>query len=552
MAKFKKKTYSSLELNPDFESTVSAFLEHCANNHTESHLQNMRRRCRLFLKCMQFWGITRLEDITYEDIRNYDCELSHLKKISKVIEEATLHQFLKYLSDKGYISSGKYLYMYLLDVGGITRIEELNDNEQKRINELKVDSMEFSADAFLDTGLTLVNRFLDKGYNDSYVKEIERAIRALFLFLDINELGYSAEIADIWLNSDAAKSIFQGSTWNAARRAINVFRDYSALGEADFHKVYRKGITVLADLPDWCRIPLMQFAEQRIKTKLEEKTVKNDIYSLLRFCKFIVSEGLNSYEDLTGEIIHQFNLKDIHSSNEGKNACNIRIRRFLKYLYREGLTAMPGLHYALGTATATVETVVRILDENEINTIQAFVETASSPLELRDSAIIQLGADMGIRGSDIVNLKFSDIDWKGKSIRFSQNKTDSEVWLAMPTSVGNAIYKYLRYGRPQMADSEYIFVGMKAPFERLTRCICYETLNRILPNRNAFGSGFHITRKTFASNRLRNGVCPAMIADAMGHAGTDSLMPYLSLDKDKMVMCPLPLRTLGISFKGGF
>ena len=34
--------------------------------------------------------------------------------------------------------------------------------------------------------------------------------------------------------------------------------------------------------------PLLGFVSQRSKEKLNEKTVKNDIYSLLRFCRFII------------------------------------------------------------------------------------------------------------------------------------------------------------------------------------------------------------------------------------------------------------------------
>ena len=221
-------------------------------------------------------------------------------------------------------------------------------------------------------------------------------------------------------------------------------------------------------------------------------------------------------------------------------------------MYREGLTSSTGLHHALGTAAVSAETVVRTLDEDEVNTARAFVNSASTPMELRDSAIFLLGSDMGMRGSDIVALKLTDIDWKRQSIKFNQDKTDSDAWLAMPTSVGNAIYRYLRYGRPRSTDSEYLFVGINAPFAGVTRCVCYGTLHRILPERDVEGSGFHVTRKSFSSNRLRNGVRPAMIADAIGHSGTGSLMPYLSLDKENMAECPLALRDLQIPFNGGF
>ncbi|MCR4781536.1 MAG: tyrosine-type recombinase/integrase [Lachnospiraceae bacterium] len=552
MATFKRKTYSSLDLIPEFEMAVSDFLTNCASHHTPIHLQNIRRRCVLFLKCMQSWGKNKLNDITYEDIKKYDDELGHLKKMSRIIEESSLHQFLKYLADNGQINVGRYLYMYLIELNCITRVEDLAYEEQQQINNLESSFSEFPPNEFYEASLEFVNILLKKGYNKDYVKDIERVLLVLYLFLDLNSLGYNPDLAIIWLNSDAAKSVFHGNALIAARRVLNVFKDYCESGEINFRKVYRKDISGIDELPAWCRIPLLNFVDQRTKEKLDEKTVKNDIYSLLRFCRFILHEGLQSYVGLTGELIHKFNIMDKHKSPEGKNACNNRVKRFLKYLYREGLVELPGLHYALGTAAVSVETIVHTLCENEIDTARIFVESASTALELRDSAIFLLGSDMGIRGSDIVSLKLSDIDWKKQSIKFNQNKTGSEVWLSMPTSVGNAIYRYLKYGRSRLSTSDYLFVSIHAPFEQMTRSICYSTLKRILPDRDVSGSGFHVTRKSFSSNRLNNGVCPGRIADAIGHLGTASLTSYLSLDKDKMSECPLSLRSLNISVNGGF
>lgn len=114
-----------------------------------------------------------------------------------------------------------------------------------------------------------------------------------------------------------------------ARRVLNVFYDMICHGEPSFNKVYRRGISGLEELPDWCKVPLMDYVSLREREKLEESTLKNDIYSVLRFLRFILDAGCNSFSELTGEDIMEFNLKDKHGSLEGKNACNARIRKFL-------------------------------------------------------------------------------------------------------------------------------------------------------------------------------------------------------------------------------
>ena len=102
------------------------------------------------------------------------------------------------------------------------------------------------------------------------------------------------------------------------------------------------------------------------------------------------------------------------------------IRRFLKYLYREGLHPLPTLHLALGYTAAHVETIVVTLTDDEVRTVRQFIGHASSDLEVRDSAVMLLGTEMGMRGSDIVALKLQDIDWKNRAIRFCQKLRTAE------------------------------------------------------------------------------------------------------------------------------
>lgn len=51
---------------------------------------------------------------------------------------------------------------------------------------------------------------------------------------------------------------------------------------------------------------------------------------------------------------------------------------------------------------------------------------------------------MGFRGSDILNLRFRDIDWKNREIFIVMKKTRTQITLPMTVDVGNAIYAYVR------------------------------------------------------------------------------------------------------------
>lgn len=547
-----RKPYSKIPLHPLFVQMVSEYLAYCQEIFSEAQRENIRRRVVLFLKYLQFRGFQSVNGINYTDILRYHKELSHLKEVSRIIEESSIHQFLLYLAERGRIRYGFYLYLYFLETNQLVSMDDLTQTERQGIEEKRQKDQEFTSEKFREIGIELISLHHDAGYVEKYNAEMKRAVLCLYLFLDLNSLGYDPVIADIWINSAATKSVITGSSWFAARRLLFLFHDYVTSGTVDFSKTMQRGISGLSGLPDWCREPILNYAAQRTREKLDENTVKNDIYSILRLCRFVLLKGLESYEELSGKVITEFNLWDRHQTSGGKNACNARIRRFLKYLYREGVISNPTLYMAVNCSAAFSESVVVTLNTEEIEKAKSFIVSAETAQELRDSAIMLLGTEMGIRGCDIVNLRFSDIDWKNQCIRFQQDKTNVDVFLPMPISVGNSIYRYLRYARPRKSISDRIFVSLKAPYGRLTRMVCYSALKRILPNRKVNGSGFHVTRKTFSTNRLKNGVPPQMIADAMGHADKKTLMPYLSLDDERMSMCPIKVSALGIILEGGF
>lgn len=546
------KKYRNIELVNEFDTAVSDYLSSVRDKFSSIQQINAERRIRLFFKFLQAHGICTLDEISYASLLAYHEELSYLKPSSRMVEESSIHQILHLLSDQGKIDPGRYLYMYLLEKGYQQTTESLTADELQKINEYRFDSLCFSSEMFLQNGRQLVNKYRASGYVDEICKDVERTIHYLYLFLDLNGLGYLPEIAEIWLNSENTKKIISGSSWKIARRTLCVFQDMLLNGEPDFGKVYRRGISGLDGLPDWCKIPLMDYADLRSKEKLEDTTVKNDIFSILRFLRFILGIGRQSFMELTGEDIVEFNLKDLHGTPEGKNSCNARIRRFLKYLGSNSYLSCLNLYMSLSTTAASVETVVKIFTDEEIGLIRKYVDNAETSLEIRDSAIMLLGCDMGVRGCDIVGLRLRDIDWRKQCIHFRQDKTDVDVILSMPTAVGNAIFRYLRDVRNKGTDDDHVFVSINAPFSSITRGVCYGTLHRILPNRKVPGSGFHATRKTFSTNRLKSGVNPELIADALGHKTAETLTPYLSLDNERMTLCPLSLECLSIQMKGGF
>ena len=268
--------------------------------------------------------------------------------------------------------------------------------------------------------------------------------------------------------------------------------------------------------------------------------------SICRFCEWLDKNGVKTYSDLTYNHIKQFDIEDPHSTVEGKTAYNSRIRRFLMYLEEVGLVT-GHLFESVPTTCAKRERLVRILTSEELAAIDEYLASASTELQLRDAAMIQLGLRMGLRAIDISKMRHEQIDWKNRSIHFIQKKTKVEVVLPMPVSVGNAIYRYV-HERSKAIQSEYVFVPCGRRGKSLNSNACYQALHRVLPE---LDGGFHCLRKTFSSGLLNRGVKPTVIDDALGHISNDNQDRYLALNDKRMAMCALSLVEEGISLPGG-
>jgi len=191
-----------------------------------------------------------------------------------------------------------------------------------------------------------------------------------------------------------------------------------------------------------------------------------------------------------------------------------------------------------------------VLSEEQVSGIDLFRKECASAIDYRDAAMVMTGLRLGFRSSDIINLKLSNIDWKNRTVSIVQCKTKVPITLPLGIDVGNALFRYLKYGRP-ICDSEYIFVRHKAPYSKLTGKICSNALKRIL---EACGFdttvSFHILRKTFATAILKNNAGINRVVDALGHQDMTTVNKYLTFDEEHMRKCPLSLDDLSIGMGG--
>lgn len=533
------------QLSSEWKHTISQYMDE--NNDTISTQQcnALLRYCFAFALFMQKQNIPGIKTVTYghlEGFIEYTACVSG-KKRSQCL--SVVRQFLEYLAGEGLCTHGfqLYIHFYLQNRPFLTPV--MDENTKCRMSLWAKECSVFPAEGLLNLISSFEQALAEWGYSYVSRRHAVRTLLILYLFLDMNGLGYHKEISCIWF--EYGKNIFQ-SGWKVARKSLRMFDEYVENGAVSLHHD-NYSVTKYDQIPQWCVPWVAAFLELKSKENMAKDTIANYLFSIARLCLFMDRKGLASFMELSPVLLKEFNIYDKHGSSAGKNSCNLRIRKFLIYLAEKGAVANRCLYESLPNVAASKERIVTTLSDKELSGIRSSVKEAASPLELRDKAMLLLGLRMGLRASDIVNLKISDINWKNPSIRFIQQKTKSELLLPLPVEVGNAIFNYLTMGRPE-AESSYIFLRSVAPYTKVGKGVCRDALCRALPEHAAPGLGFHVTRRTFSTAMLNRGVKPRMIADALGHTGTDNLKKYLALDSERMKDCPLSLKDLGISMEG--
>jgi len=497
--------------------------------------------CTGFLLFLSKKGCYNPENITVEDLLEYLKIIRNNKRSEDTnAKHATgVSWVLKYFAEMGYVPKC-YYYVFSKPhienmIMSMTLRPELCGT---RTGKSKNTKYNHHIDGFL-------LKLEDLRYHSQPKDMFGSIIKWFFLFLEVNNLVYSQETINLWLGR-----IPKGTLWNTKRMTMKWFADYVLTGsiEKDKNYVWRP---LLSDaLPNWSRSIIDDYLEERKKEGLANSTLRMCRSSCTRFFSFLDSKGILNTNEITPDLVKEFHVKDIHSTTEGKNAYAIRIRRLLIFMGERELVP-PGIHLAVPTRYAPVRRIVSIMSPEMEKAIYQYKENAESALELRRIAMVMLGYKMGLRASDVVNLRFENVDWKNDVVSIKQCKTGKPLALPLPANVGNCIYNYVSNGRPTSGESGagYVFVHHKAPYSKLSVNMCADALRRVLVANGIelpHGQGFHITRRTFATNLLVSRVKINSIADALGHDSPETLGRYLSNDEDGMRQCPLSFSGLGV------
>ncbi|MBX9744487.1 MAG: site-specific integrase [Chlamydiales bacterium] len=261
-----------------------------------------------------------------------------------------------------------------------------------------------------------------------------------------------------------------------------------------------------------------------------------------RFMDYLASQSVIDCKEINLTLIHAYikTLAGYTYKTVEQSICSMRA--FFRFLLERGEVETD---FAAKTPMVQARKQTRIPSvwtADELKQLIGVIDRGS-PKGKRDYAIILLACCLGMRVTDIKNLKMENFHWAEKKLIFIQSKTRTSLSLPLTQEVGWAVIDYLKHGRPKI-DNPYIFVRHLAPFstfaegDHLTQLIKRYMEHAHLPTLKK-RRGMHSLRHTMASVLLEKDTPLSIISDILGHADADSTAVYLKIDIKKLKECAL-------------
>ncbi len=174
------------------------------------------------------------------------------------------------------------------------------------------------------------------------------------------------------------------------------------------------------------------------------------------------------------------------------------------------------------------------LSEKEVESLLNAPDT-SNPMELRDKAMLELMYASGLRVSELINLKFSDLDLNNNLIRVI-GKGDKERLVPFAEITGSWLVKYLSTYRNLILDAkdpDCVFLSNRnSCMTRQTfwhRIKAYTVRTGIHKNVHP-----HTLRHSFATHLLNHGADIFAVQELLGHANSDTTQIYTHLAQARL------------------
>ena len=147
----------------------------------------------------------------------------------------------------------------------------------------------------------------------------------------------------------------------------------------------------------------------------------------------------------------------------------------------------------------------------------------------RDYMLFYLGIKTGLRISDILELKVSDV--KNKThVSIYEKKTGKQKRFKLHNGLKEEMQQLIS----NMNDDEYLFQSRKGDNKPISRVQAYRILNKASENIGLDEIGTHTLRKTFGYHFYQKYKDVALLQELFNHSSPSVTLRYIGINQDMM------------------
>lgn len=273
---------------------------------------------------------------------------------------------------------------------------------------------------------------------------------------------------------------------------------------------------------------------------LSEGSVELIIMTVRRFLFFLEERGCLDVADTDIRLVTDFIVQEAPKHLGNRVNLTWPIKKFLQYLLSAGKISFDP-NPLLMNPVPNRKKVFPCFEDDELARMLSSVDRGTA-LGKRDLAIMKLAVSTGMRGTDLLGLKLSEIDWRKNEIRIIQNKTATALVIPLMPDAGNALADYILNARPK-SDEPYVFLRVRRPYTRMMASAnganMLKRYQSVAGISHTVGDGktFHAFRRTAGTNMVRSGIELTVVSQMLGHNSLDSTRRYLSLHDEMLSEC---------------
>ncbi|TDW20341.1 integrase/recombinase XerC [Breznakia blatticola] len=256
------------------------------------------------------------------------------------------------------------------------------------------------------------------------------------------------------------------------------------------------------------------------------------------FMQFMNQESLNGFEEVDRLVVSNYivELRN-RTSLQGplKNSSIARklssLRSFFAYLNEYiGISNNP-FHYV--KMPKIDKKIPEFLFEDELDQLLDAMDIHDE-VGLRNRAMFELMYACGLRVSEAVNLKISDIDFADQTLIVT-GKGDKQRMVPFYDRVGKLVDTYLKTIRERWTHEThgYVFINQKGK-QLTSRGIQYILNQCVLQSGLNMHVHPHMLRHSFATHLLDNGADLRIVQELLGHSSLSTTQIYTHISQDKL------------------